>query len=48
MSSTPDGIKEVQTSTHIAIAAELVAVLRKGVNNHTFGRIVAIGHSYGR
>lgn len=47
-SSQPDGIKEVQTSTEIAVLAQLIYYLRAGVQGCTFDRIVAVGHSYGR
>jgi len=44
-SSKPDGIKEVQIGTEIAVATALVGHLRTILS---FGKIVGIGHSYGR
>ncbi|KII91729.1 hypothetical protein PLICRDRAFT_123246 [Plicaturopsis crispa FD-325 SS-3] len=46
-STKPDGIKEVQLSTEIAVAESLVKHVRKGIDGHTFGKVVGIGHSFG-
>jgi hypothetical protein len=47
-SSKPDGIKEVQTSTEVEIAARLVDYLRGDTHGFKFGKVVGVGHSFGR
>ena len=47
-SSTPDGIKEVQTPVHVAVVQSLIDFLRPGVLGLDFKSIVGVGHSYGR
>jgi pimeloyl-ACP methyl ester carboxylesterase len=47
-SDKPNGIKEVQTPTQVEITTELVKYLRGKPNGQTFGRVIGIGHSFGR
>lgn len=47
-SSKPDGINEVQGATEVEITAELVKYLRSGAHGKSFGRVIGIGHSFGR
>ncbi|PFH48441.1 hypothetical protein AMATHDRAFT_5789 [Amanita thiersii Skay4041] len=46
-SSKPDGIKEAQKPTEVAIAAQLLKLLKQGIQGFVFDKVVAIGHSYG-
>ncbi|KDR72821.1 hypothetical protein GALMADRAFT_734987 [Galerina marginata CBS 339.88] len=46
-SSKPDGIKEVQQDTQIAIAAQLITYLKSGKSGHKFTKFIGIGHSFG-
>lgn len=47
-SEHPDPVQTVQTPLQVAIAHELVQLLRRGhIGRHAFDRIVGVGHSYG-
>ncbi|KAF8631705.1 hypothetical protein AX17_005037 [Amanita inopinata Kibby_2008] len=46
-SSKPDGINEVQRSTEIGVATELLKFLKRGSTGLTFSKVIAIGHSFG-
>lgn len=48
LSSTPDGITVVQRSVDIEIAAALVQGLKTSWDGHRFGKVVGVGHGYGR
>jgi hypothetical protein len=48
LSSTPDGITVVQRSVDIEIAAALVQGLKTIWDGHRFGKVVGVGHGYGR
>ena len=48
LSSTPDGIAIVQRSVDIEIAAALLQGLKTSWDGHQFGKIVGVGHGYGR
>lgn len=48
-SDHPDPISVVQTTLHVAIAHELITLLRSGdISSSKFDHVVGIGHSYGR
>ena len=48
ISDHPDAIQVVQASLQIAIAHELIQLLRTGgIANHSFERIIGVGHSFG-
>ena len=48
LSDHPDAIQTVQTQLQIAIAHELIQLLRTGgVSNHTFEHVIGVGHSMG-
>lgn len=48
LSDHPDAIQTVQLPLQVAIAHELVQLLRTGgISNHTFDHVVGIGHSFG-
>ena len=48
LSSTPDGITVVQRPVDIEIAAALVQGLKASWDGHQFGKVVGVGHGYGR
>ena len=48
LSLTPDGITVVQRSVDIEIAAALVQGLKFSWNGRQFGKIIGVGHGYGR
>ena len=48
LSSTPDGISVVQKPVDVEVAAALVYGLKTSWDGHQFGKIVAVGHGYGR
>lgn len=48
LSDHPDPLQIVQAELEVAIAHELVQLLRTGViSNHTFKNVVGVGHSFG-
>jgi len=48
LSSKPDGIKEVQSVTHLAVIDSLLSLLRAGnIGGISFKTIVGVGHSFG-
>lgn len=48
LSDHPDAIQTVQSGFQVAIAHELVQLLRTGgISNHTFEHVVGVGHSFG-
>jgi len=47
-SSKPDGIKEVQISTEVEVAARLVDYLRGDSHSFKFTKVIGVGHSFGR
>jgi hypothetical protein len=49
LSDHPDPINTVQTTLHIAIAHELITLLKSGgISGLTFSQVIGVGHSYGR
>ena len=48
LSDHPDPLQTVQAELEVAIAHELVQLLRQGaISNHTFEYVVGVGHSFG-
>jgi hypothetical protein len=47
-SSHPDGTQEVQAGVQVEIAHQLVQKIRSGSTGLNFGKLVGLGHSFGR
>jgi hypothetical protein len=47
-SSHPDGTQEVQAGVQVEIAHQLVQKIRSGSTGLKFGKLVGLGHSFGR
>ena len=47
-SSHPDGTQEVQAGVQVEIAHQLVQKIRSGSTGLKFGKLIGLGHSFGR